>query len=122
MPLMPREIGWPPEAIKEPEKVKLIHSVLTTLVGLEQVGLIDEAAGEAIADIDVRRSVFAADVVGIQRNVAAVEGAKRALHLAGIGCTGPGVVGEELKAVCKRTTHRHSQRVVPGVGNAESRC
>ena len=47
--------------------------------------LVDEADGEAVADVDVRQAILRLLVVGVERGIATVEGTVSALHLAGIG-------------------------------------
>ena len=75
-----------------PEKRKSSRRCLTNLLSFIELRLIDEADGEAVADVDVRGTVLQRMVVGVERCVATVEGAVVALHLAGVGGAGPGVV------------------------------
>ena len=73
--------------------------MLDDLVVHHDVRLVGEADREAIADVDVRRSVLATDVVRIERHIATVEGAVVALHLTGVGSMRPGVVGQHFETV-----------------------
>ena len=113
-------MGCPPEAICEPAEGEVIKDVLDVAVVLEELRLVDEAEGEAIADVGVRRTVIATGVVGVEGGIAAVEGAVGAADLTGVRCLGPGVVGQHFEAVAEGTTDGNGEGVVPGVGDAEA--
>ena len=104
-----------------PEKMKSSRMLLDHLVALEDLRLVDEAHRRSGCGCRCRtRPLSRPGVVGVERSVAAVEGAVGAANLAGIGGAGPGVVAEQFEAVLEGTTDADGQRVVPGVGDAEA--
>ena len=99
---------------------EVIQEVLHDLVVLEDLRLIDDRAGEAVADVDVGETILQPDVVGIERGIATVEGAVGALDLAGVAGVCPGVVEEQFQPVVEGPPEGGCHRVVPGVGDAEA--
>ena len=61
---MPREIGWPPEAIIAAGEGEAVDEMLDPLVALKELRLVDEAEDEAVADVDVGEAVLARMLLG----------------------------------------------------------
>ncbi len=77
-----RKMGSPPEAISAPENWKSSRMYFTALLPTIFRGLVDKAHSHSVTDIDVRRSIVEADVVGVRWRVATIEGAVGAAYLA----------------------------------------
>ncbi len=104
-----------------PEKIQSSSRCFASCVALKTVRLVDKAERESVADVDIRQAVLRLLVIGIEWRVATIEGAIAALHLAGIGGSGPGVVRDNLQTVREGAAHCSGQRVVPGVRLGEAR-
>src|ERR1700728_3878762 len=89
-------------------------------VALEDLRLVDEAQGEAVAHVRIGRTIVAARVVGVERSVAAVKGSVGPANLTGVGGASPSVIGKNLETIAEGTADSHGERVVPGVGYAET--